>query len=122
MALVALVSPRAGLAAALAVPVLPLGNVSLGLAVAYVPLAIAWLVLFARDARSGLLFVAGPVLALVHLLPLMPLVALHGRGVVRQAALAAAGVLAAAGTAIAAGSRLPPHRRGRARHDEPPRH
>jgi hypothetical protein len=106
-ALLALVNPRVGLAAALAVPVLPLGNVSLGLALAYVPLAVAWLVLFARDARSGLLFVAGPVLALLHLLPLLPVVALQARGAVRQAALALAGVLAAAGAAIAAGARLP---------------
>jgi hypothetical protein len=89
------------------VPVLPLGNVSLGLAVAYVPLAVAWLVLFARDARSGLLFVAGPFLALVHLLPLMAVVALRARGPVRSTAVALAGVLAAAGTAIAAGSGLP---------------
>ena len=106
-ALLALVNPRVGLAAALAVPVLPLGNVSLGLALAYVPLAVAWLLLFARDARSGLLFVAGPLLALVHLLPLVPVVALQARGPVRQAALALASVLAAVGTAIAAGSRMP---------------
>ena len=88
-------------------PVLPLGNVSLGLALAYVPLAAGWLVLFLRDARSGLLFAAGPVLAVLHLLPLMPMVALQARGPVRQAAIALAGVLAAAGTAIAAGARLP---------------
>jgi hypothetical protein len=105
--LLALVNPRVGLAAALAVPVLPLGNVSLGLALAYVPLAAGWLVLFLRDARSGLLFAAGPVLAVLHLLPLMPIVALQARGPVRQAAIALAGVLAAAGTAIAAGARLP---------------
>lgn len=106
-ALLALVNPRVGLAAALAVPVLPLGNVSFGLALGYVPLAVAWLLLFARDARSGLLFVAGPLLALVHLLPLMPVVALQARGPVRQAALALAGILAAVGAAIAAGSRMP---------------
>jgi Protein kinase domain len=105
--LLALLNPRVGLAAALAVPVLPLGNVSLGLALAYVPLAVAWLVLFARDARSGLLFTVGPVLALVHLLPLIVVVALQARGSVRRAALALGGVLAAAGTAIAAGSGLP---------------
>jgi Protein kinase domain len=103
----ALVNPRVGLAAALAVPVLPLGNVSLGLAMAYVPLALAWLVLFAHDARSGLLFVAGPVLALVHLLPLMVVVALVARGAVRRVALAIAGVLAAVGTAIVTGAGLP---------------
>jgi hypothetical protein len=106
-AILALVNPRVGLAAALAVPVLPLGNVSLGLAMAYVPLALAWFVLFARDARSGLLFVAGPVLAFLHLLPLMVVVALLARGAVRRVAVAAAGVLAAVGTAIVTGSGLP---------------
>ena len=75
-ALVALLSPAAGLAVALAVPVLPLGNVSLGLALAYVPLALLWLLLFARDARSGLLFLAGPLLAPIHALPLVPVFAL----------------------------------------------
>ena len=105
--MLALLNPRVGLAAALAVPVLPLGNVSLGLAMAYVPLAVAWFLLFARDARSGLLFVAGPVLALVHLLPLMVVVALLARGSVRRAALTVAGVLAAVGTAIVTGSGLP---------------
>ena len=84
VALVAFLSPAAGLAAALAVPVLPLGNVSLGLAVAYVPLALAWLLLFAADARSSLLFLSGPLLAFVHLLPLVPVIALEARGIVRR--------------------------------------
>jgi eukaryotic-like serine/threonine-protein kinase len=106
-AVLALLNPRVGLAAALAVPVLPLGNVSMGLAVAYVPLALAWFILFARDARSGLLFVAGPVLALVHLLPLIVVVAFQARGAVRRVAVAVAGVLAAVGTAIVTGSELP---------------
>jgi hypothetical protein len=93
----AFLSPRAGLALALAVPVLPLGNASLGLALAYVPLALLWLALFARDARSGLLFVSGPLLGALHLLPLAPLVALRASGPVRAAATA----LAAVGTAVA---------------------
>jgi hypothetical protein len=93
----AFLSPRAGLALALAVPVLPLGNASLGLALAYVPLALLWLALFARDARSGLLFVSGPLLGALHLLPLVPLVALRAGGPVRAAATA----LAAVGTAVA---------------------
>ena len=106
-ALVAILSPGAGLAFALAVPVLPLGNVSLGLAIAYVPLAAAWVLLFARDARSSLLFLSGPLLAFVHLLPLVPLIALEARGIVRRAALGAAAVLAAVATVVVAGSRLP---------------
>jgi Protein kinase domain len=106
-ALVAFLSPGAGLAVALAVPVLPLGNISLGLAVAYVPLAVAWLVLFARDARSSLFFLAGPLLALAHLLPLVSVVALGARGLVRQAALALAAVAATVGLVAVVGLRLP---------------
>jgi hypothetical protein len=106
-ALLALAVPTAGLAFALAVPILPLGNVSLGLALAYSCLALAWLVLFWRDPRSGLLFAAGPLLAAVHLLPLLPLVALHANGHVRRAATGAAAALAAAVSAIITGVGLP---------------
>jgi hypothetical protein len=107
VALVAFLSPAAGLAAALAVPVLPLGNVSLGLAIAYVPLALAWLLLFARDARSGLLFLSGPLLGFVHLLPLVPVITLQARGIVRKTALGGAAVVAAVAAAVVAGPRLP---------------
>ena len=106
-AVVALLSPAAGLAVALAVPVLPLGNVSLGLAVAYVPLALLWLLLFARDARSGLLFLAGPLLAPIHALPLVPVFALHARGLVRQIALVVAAVVTAVAAIVVAGLRVP---------------
>src|SRR5205085_10973950 len=41
--------PRLGLAVALAVPVLPLGNISLGLAILYAALAAGWLVLCCRE-------------------------------------------------------------------------
>ena len=105
--LTAFLSPTAGLAVALAVPVLPLGNISLGLAFAYLPVALAWLILFARDARSSLLFLSGPLLAFGHLLPLVPIVALAARGLVRQAAIAGAAVLAAVATMIVVGLRLP---------------
>jgi Protein kinase domain len=103
----AFLSPGAGLALALAVPVLPLGNVSLGLALAYVPLALLWLALFARDTRSGLLFVSGPLLGALHLLPLVPLVASEARGSVRAAATAVAAVAAAVAVATAADGALP---------------
>jgi hypothetical protein len=105
--LAALASPGAGLALALAVPILPLGNASLGVAAAYVPLALAWLVLFARDPRSGLLLAAGPLLAPLHALAFLPVVALCARGVVRRAAAAAGGVLAALATAMVMGSHVP---------------
>jgi hypothetical protein len=94
-ALAALADPRAGLAAALAAPILPAGDVSLGLAVVYVPLALAWLCVFWRDARHSLLFLAGPLLALPGLLPLLPLAAARARGPARAALQAGAGVLAA---------------------------
>src|SRR5207253_11095209 len=61
-ALLAFWRGRAGLAFALAVPILPLGNVSLGLALLYSGLAAGWLALFWRDARSGLAPVFGPLL------------------------------------------------------------
>jgi protein kinase-like protein len=97
-ALTAWRSPRAGLALALAAPVLPLGNVALGLALAYGALALGWLALSWGDARRGLLFLAGPVLAAVGLLALVPAVASTARGPVRRAAhvLAAVGVAAVA--------------------------
>ena len=91
-ALVSLASPGAGLALALAVPVLPLGNVALSLALAWIPLALVWLALFARDARSGLLFLAGPLLAPLHALALVPVVVLAARGALRRALLAVAAV------------------------------
>ena len=71
---------RLGLAVALAVPVLPLGNVSLGLAVVYAALAALWLVLFWREPRGGLLFVLGPVLAAISILALFPLATVGPEG------------------------------------------
>ena len=62
-ALATLVRDRLGLAVALAVPILPLGNVSSGLALLYSALAAAWLVFSWRSPRSGLLFALGPLLA-----------------------------------------------------------
>ncbi|MBD0290748.1 MAG: serine/threonine protein kinase [Thermoleophilia bacterium] len=103
--LLALLAPRAGLAFALAVPVLPLGNVSLGLALVWVGLASVWLLLFARDPRSGLVPAAGPALAAVGLVALVPLAAQHARGAARRTGVAAgAFVAAAAGAAL---GRLP---------------
>jgi hypothetical protein len=103
----ALARPRAGLAAALAAPILPLGNSSFGLAVAYSVLALAWLVLFLPDARSGLLFLLGPLLAPLGALSLVPVLVLSARGPLRRFALAAAAVLAAIATAALTDSRLP---------------
>jgi hypothetical protein len=96
VAFAALLSPTAGLAVALAVPVLPLGNASLGLAVVYSAVALAWLVLFWRDPRSSFLFLVGPPLAAFQALPLATIALSDARGLVRRGALAAAAALAAA--------------------------
>ena len=91
----AFLRPRAGLAVALAVPVLPIGNLSSGAAIVYGFAALAWLGLFWRAPREGLLFTLGPLLGAIGLLPLLPLALERGRGAVRRAAGAAAGVVAA---------------------------
>jgi hypothetical protein len=104
-AVAALRSPRTGLALALAVPLLPLGNVSLGLALAYAVLAGGWLAVFARDATSALLPTAGAALGPVGALCLLPALALRANGNLRRALVAAVGVLAA--VAVAALTRAP---------------
>ena len=99
--------PRVGLAVALATPVFPLGNVAESAAVLYGLLALGWLALSWRDARWGLLFVTGPLLAPLGLLALMPLAAQPARGVVRRGAQAVLAVLAAAVVAGVARNELP---------------
>ena len=100
-------APRAGLALALAAPILPLGNYALGLAVLYGVLALAWLALSWRDARWGLAFLAGPVLAAVGLLALMPLVTVGMASAARRAAHTVAAVAVAAVVAGLRGVALP---------------
>jgi hypothetical protein len=95
-AVLTLARERVGLAFTLAVPFFPLGNVSLGLAVAYAVAALAWLALTWRDPRGALLFAVGPLLAPIAALGLLPLAAQQARGPVRKAATVAAGVLVAA--------------------------
>jgi hypothetical protein len=95
-AAVAALRPRAGLAVALAVPVLPLGNVSLGLAIVYAGLALAWFALAWREPRAGLLFALGPLLAPLGALGLAPLAAATQRAGLRRAAQAAVAVPVAA--------------------------
>ncbi len=99
--------PRLGLAVALAVPVLPLGNVSLGLAVLYAALAAAWIVLSWREPRGALLFALGPALAPLAALGLFPLAASGLRSGPRRAAQAAVAVLAAGLVAGLRGAALP---------------
>jgi hypothetical protein len=98
---------RLGLALALAVPILPLGNLSSGLAWAYTAFAIAWFVLSWGNARAGLFFASGAVLAPLSLLGLVPLLAQVVRGRARRAAQALAAVLFGAVVAGMRGDALP---------------
>jgi hypothetical protein len=107
-AALAVFRPRIGLAFALAVPILPLGNVSLGLALLWTGLAAAWLALTAGEARSALLLAAGPLLAPLGALGLVPLVAARAvRSPARRFAHGFAAVLVAAVTAGIRGANLP---------------
>jgi hypothetical protein len=106
-ALAAWIHPRLGLAVALAAPVFPLGNLSEGAAVVYGALALVWLLASWRDARAGLLFVAGPLLAPLGLLALVPLAVQPTRSLVSRALQAGAAVLAAAFVAGVTRERLP---------------
>jgi hypothetical protein len=99
--------PRLGLAFALGVAVLPLGNVSLGLAIAYCLAALAWIVATWRRPEEGLLFVAGPLLAPLGATALVPLAFLHVRSAVWRGIHAALAVLAAGAVAGLAGATLP---------------
>jgi predicted Ser/Thr protein kinase len=98
---------RLGLAFALAVPVLPLGNFALGAAVLYVALALCVLAICWREPEHGLLLVLGPLLAPIAALGLLPLATLTLRSPVRRGAQALAGVLAAGIVAGIRGSPLP---------------
>jgi hypothetical protein len=98
-------APRAALLFALAVAFFPLANASLGLAIAYAILAAGWAALNWRDARAGLLLTAGPLVAPLAALPLLPLAAQVAHGRVRRGAQVGAAVLLAA---VVAGLRRVP--------------
>jgi serine/threonine-protein kinase len=104
-AVLAFARPRLGLIAALAVPLLPLGNVSLGLALFYAALAALWVALMWREPLGGLLFALGPLLAPLGALGLMPLAVQGLRAPWRRALQTAAGVLVAT---VVAGLRREP--------------
>jgi hypothetical protein len=97
--------PRLGLAFTLAVPVLPLGNVSSGLALVYAAVACCWLLLCWRTPREGLFLALGPVFAPLLALGFLPLAsqAVHSRS--RRAIQVGAAVLLAA---VVAGLRHAP--------------
>jgi Protein kinase domain len=106
-AILSVIGPRLGLTFALAMPILPLGNISLGLAALYSVAALVWLVVFWPRPRAALLFLAGPLLAAVGAIALLPLVVIPAGGAARRAAQTVAGVLAAAVVAGLAGRGLP---------------
>jgi hypothetical protein len=97
-----LLRERAGIALALAVPVLPLGNIALGLALLYAALAAGWLLITWREPRATLLFVIGPMLAPIAAVGLLPLATARVRSAPLRALTVALGVLTAA---LAAGIR-----------------
>jgi len=82
--------------------VLPLGNISLGLALLYAALAAGWLLVTWREPRATLLFVVGPLLAPVAALGLLPVATARVRAAPLRALVVMIGVLTAA---LAAGIR-----------------
>ena len=105
--LAALRTPRLGLAIALAAPVFPLGNVAQAAAMVYGILALGWLAVTWRDARSGLLFAMGPLLALARAPRASPPRRPAGPGRLAPWLHAGIGVLAAAAVAGLVGRPLP---------------
>ena len=91
-----LARPRLGLVFALAVPVLPLGNISSGLAILYAAAACVWLALSWRAPREGLFLACGPLLAPIAALGLLPLAAQGVRSLPRRALQVGGAVLLAA--------------------------
>ena len=102
-----IVDARLGLAFALSVPVLPLGNLALGAALLYVVIALGLLAAMWREPERGLFFSLGAVLAPISGLGLFPLAALAVRSPARRALQAAAAVLTAGLVAGIRGSPLP---------------
>jgi hypothetical protein len=87
--------PRVGLAFTLALPLLPLGNLSVAAATVATVCAVALLAAFWHEPRSGLLFAAGPFLGAIGLLGVVPLLFWRVRNPFRRAVQCALAVLAA---------------------------
>jgi eukaryotic-like serine/threonine-protein kinase len=96
---VSLWNQRLALVFCLAVPVLPLGNYALGLAVVYTAAAVAWLVVSWREPEAGLFMTLGPVLASIGLIAALPVAALAIANPLRRGIQAAMAVLIAAAVA-----------------------
>jgi eukaryotic-like serine/threonine-protein kinase len=98
---------RLGLALTLLAPLLPLGNVSLGLALLYSAGAAAWLAACWREPRVGFMPALGPLLAPLAALALLPLAFRRVGSPALRAAGAAAAVLTAAAAAAVRHAPLP---------------
>jgi hypothetical protein len=105
--LAAFARPQLGLGLALAIPILPLGDVAIGLAGAYAAAAAGWLYLYWRQPRAGAAFVLGPPLAAVGLLGLFPFGTAGIRGALQRAFATAGAVAAACGLAALSRTPLP---------------
>ena len=99
---VALWNQRVALAFCLAVPVLPLGNYALGLAVLYAAAALVWLVVSWRNPEAGLFMTLGPLLASIGLIAALPVAGLAIAKPWRRGVQVAMAVVAAAAVAGAA--------------------
>jgi hypothetical protein len=97
--LLGLFAPTGALAFALAVPILPLGNISLAAGLLWAAVAAVWLVVFRRRPTEGLLLALAPALGALSLLGLVPLAVAHVKSLSRRALLGGGivllGVLAA---------------------------
>jgi hypothetical protein len=106
-ALLCLAAPRAGACFVLAALVLPLGNISLGLALVYAVCAGLWIVCFWRESEASFAPALGPLLAPLGLLVLVPLPFQLLRSPARRAVAALAAVLLAGLVAAVDGQPLP---------------
>ena len=107
VAAAAFLRPRVGLALALAVPILPLGDISTGLAIAYAGAAACWFQLHWRQPRAGMAFMLGPLFAAVGLLALVAFSSIRIVGALQRALSVLAAVAAAVGFASIQGRALP---------------
>jgi eukaryotic-like serine/threonine-protein kinase len=101
-AVTSLLSERAGVAFCLAVPVLPLGNYSFGLAALYGIVALLALLAFWRTPRAGLFVALGAGLGAIGALGLLPVLALGIRPRIRRGVSVALAVLVGAAVGRAA--------------------
>ena len=95
----ALLQQRLALAFCLAIPVLPLGNYALGLALVYAAAALVWLILSWRHPGEGLFVTIGPLLASVGLVAALPVAGLVITNAVRRGVQVAMAVFVTAAVA-----------------------